>query len=108
MRTIKELLANEKTVWMYLSSEDVCKAFYKQAYEEGFHFGIPYEQWVIGYVVAVHEDGTMGHLPLFIWTNAFGSNGWLGISGSHTPIDYRLYSTGERDYICKSSHFCRV
>ena len=106
MRTIKELVEKEKIVWMYLESEEVCKAFYRQAHEEGFHFGdLPYEQWATGYVVAVHDNGRMGHLPIFIWTMAFGSNGWRGIEGSHTPVDYRLYMTGEQDYICKTSHF---
>ena len=39
MRTIRELVEKEKTAWMYLESEEVCKAFYKQAHEEGFYFG---------------------------------------------------------------------
>lgn len=109
MRTIKELLVKDKIVWMYLDNEDVCKAFYKQAHEEGFHFGnLPYEKWATGYVVAVHDDGEMGHLPMFVWTMAFGSNGWRGIEGSHTPIDHQLYMAGEEDYICKRSHFSGV
>ena len=106
MRTIKELLKNERVIWMYLDSEEVCREFYAQAYEEGFGFkALPYEKWVWGYVVAVHADGDMGHLPLFVWTTAFGSNGWLGIPGSHTPVDYKLYREGAEDYICKRSHF---
>lgn len=109
MRTIRDLLANEESVWMYLKSEDDCKAFYKQAHEEGFRFGdMPYEQWVVGHVVTVHSNGHMGHLPLFVWTAAFGPDGWRGIKGAHTPIDYARYAASEANYICTSSHFKRV
>ena len=64
MRTIKELVEKEKIVWMYLESEEVCKAFYRQAHEEGFYFGdLPYEQWATGYVVAVYDEVTVGYYP---------------------------------------------
>ena len=106
MRTIRDLLVKEETVWVYLNNEDACKAFYKQAYEEGFNFGdLPYEEWRTGSVIAVNADGSMAHLPLFIWTSAFDKNGWRGIKRSHTPIDYARYSAGEEDYFCKTSHF---
>lgn len=109
MRTIRELLVNEKVVWMYLDNEEVCRDFYRQAHEEGFHFGdLPYEKWVTGYVVAVHANGEMGHLSMFVWTLSFAGKGPCSIRGSHTPVDYQLYMAGEEDYICKSSHFTGV
>ena len=67
MRTIREMLGNDEKVQVYPNSEDTWKKFTSMAVAEGFHFGeLPVERWSFGYVIAVHSNGDMGHLPLFI------------------------------------------
>ena len=109
MKQLRELLAGDDTVWVYLKNEEVCRQFYRQAKEEGFRFGyIPFEQWAFGFVVALHSDGTLAHLPLRIWTASFTNGKWNSTPGSHTPVDYSRFISGEDDYRCKDSYFSFV
>ena len=72
MRTIREMLGNDEKVWIYINGEDTWKMFVNMAVTEGFHFGeLPAEKWAFGHAVAVHSNGKMGHLPLFVWCLSF-------------------------------------
>ena len=104
MRSIRELLENEETVWVYFDSEELCEEFFRS--EDGLYFGeLPRDRWKTGNVIAVHRDGSMGHLPLFIWLMSFGA----GRERCPVKVDYRRFISGEEDYLCRSSHFsCRM
>ena len=55
-RSITALVKDAPRVWLYLSSPELCRKFYEQAREEGFHFGdLPYEQWAVGYVIGIRD-----------------------------------------------------
>lgn len=102
MRTIREMLGNDEKVWVYLNSEDTWKEFTRMAVAEGFRFGdLPVERWTFGYVVAVHSNGDMGHLPLFIWCRSFSTD----VESCPRKVDFSLYSNNQHDYCCNASHF---
>ena len=102
MRTIREMLGNDERVWVYLNSEDTWKQFVNMAVAEGFHFGeLPVESWAFGYVIAVHSDGDMGHLPLFVWCQSFSSDD----ENYPRKVDYRHFIDNEVHYLCRDSRF---
>ena len=100
MRTIREMLGSDENVWVYLNNEDTWKEFARMAAAEGFHFGeLPFEKWAFGYVVAVHNNGDMGHLPLFIWYRSFSAD------SCPRKVNFSLYISNKDDYCCNTSHF---
>ncbi len=102
MRTIREIIGNDEKVWLYISNADVWEKFTAMAAEEGFGFGdLPVEKWAFGYVVAVHSDGNMGHVPLFVWCRSFGSDAL----NCPKKIEFGKLFSGDADTECKSSHF---
>ncbi len=105
MRTIREMLGNDENVWVYLNSEDTWKKFTSMAVAEGFHFGgLPVERWAFGYVVAVHSNGDMGHLPLLIWCRSFSAD----VENCPRKVDFSLYLGNQDKYSCFTSHFKKV
>lgn len=102
MRTIREMLGNAEKVWVYLNSEDTWKKFTSMAVAEGFHFGkLPFERWTFGYVVAVHSNGDMGHLPLFIWCRSFSAD----VESCPRKSDFNRFINDYEDWLCKEAHF---
>lgn len=102
MRTIREMLGNDEKVWVYLNSEDTWKQFVNMAVAEGFRFGeFPVERWAFGYVIAVHSNGNMGHLPLFVWRRSFSPD----VENCPQKVDFSLYLNDQDDYCCNISHF---
>lgn len=101
MRNLREMLGNEEKVWVYLESSAEWERFAAMAAEEGFSFGeLPAEKWVPGHAVAVHRDGSMGHLAMFIWVMSFA-----GAESGPEKIDFRRFIEGAGDCSCNSSHF---
>lgn len=101
MRTIREMLGNDKKVWVYLNGEDTWKEFVRMAVSEGFHFGnLPVERWMFGYVVAVHSNGDMGHLPLFIWCRSFSAD----VENCPRKVDFWRFINNHEDWLCKEAH----
>lgn len=102
MRTIRELLGCDEKVWVYLNSEETWNEFARMAATEGFHFGeLPVERWEFGYVIAVHSNGEMGHLPLFVWCLSFSS----GTGSCPRKVSFLSYVNDEEEYLCKESGF---
>ena len=102
MRTIREILRNDEKVWVYLNSKDTWKEFVHMAVSEGFHFGnLPVEKWTFGHVVAIHSNGNMGHLSLFVWCRSFSAD----IENCPQKVDCRRYINNEEDYSCIEPHF---
>ena len=101
MRTIREMLGIDEKVWVYLDSSETWEKFVRMAVDEGFSFGkLPADEWKSGYVAAVHSNGSMGHLPLFIWCMSFVVGG-AGVR----ELDLRKYIEGAGDCNCESAHF---
>lgn len=102
MRTIREMLGNDEKVWVYLNSEDTWKQFVNLAVAEGFRFGeLPVERWTFGYVIAVHSNGDMGHLPLLVWCRSFSAD----VENCPRKIEFWRFIDNEIDALCKKSHF---
>ena len=102
MRTIREMLGNDEKVWVYLNSEDTWKQFVNMSVAEGFRFGeLPVERWTLGYVIAVHSNGNMGHLSLFVWCRSFSPD----VESSPRNVDFQRFVNEEEDYLCTASHF---
>lgn len=105
MRTIKEMLGSSEKVWVYISDRAAWEKFADTAQAEGFGFSeLPREKWAFGHTVAVHSNGSMGHLPLFIWCRSFGS----GIEDCPKKVDISRYLSSDEDFICRESHFRKV
>ena len=103
MRNIRELLEKEECVWLFLENDAVCDEFFEEADKNGFSFrDLPREKWVRGKFIALHADGRMGHLPLFIWYETINSH--RRIEGSKPCIDYRRFKAGEADYDCREAN----
>ena len=101
MRSIRDLLKNDEKVWVYLDSSETWEKFVRMAVDEGFSFGkLPADEWKSGYIAAVHSNGSMGHLPLFIWCMSFAKD-----MPSVRKADFKRYIEGEEEYSCESSHF---
>jgi len=99
MRTIRELLGTEEKVWFYIDSEELWQDFLELA--KDFRFGeLPREKWQFGYVIAVHSNGEMGHVPVFIWCMSFGDR-----EGVPVKYDLRKIIDGEEEIICNVPHF---
>ena len=102
MRTIREMLGNDEKVWVYLNSEDTWKQFVNMAVAESFRFGeLPVERWTFGYVIAVHSNGDMGHLPLFVWCRSFSSD----VESCPRKVDFLGFVNGDEDYLCRKPYF---
>ena len=97
MRTIKQLVEKEETVWVYLDNKEIGKEFLHQARAEGFRCG----GMTWDYVMAIHSDLTVAYLPIFIWYRSYCGK----VGGTPTRIDYEKYQSGEEDYFCYTSHF---
>ncbi len=101
MPNLRKLLGNDETVWVYLDGRAEWDVFAVMAAEEGFSFGeLPADKWTAGHVVAVHSDGRLGHLPLFIWCMSF-----VGGGAGVRKLDLRKYIEGAGDCNCESAHF---
>ena len=102
MRTIREMLGNDEKVWVYLNSEDTRKQFVNMAVAEGSHFGdLPVESWTFGYVIAIHSNGDMGHLPLFVWCRSFSAD----VESCPRKVDFQHFVNEDENYLCTKSHF---
>lgn len=102
MRTIRETLRSDKKVWVYLNNEKTWKQFVTMAVSEGFHFGnLPRDQWVFGHVIAVHSDGSMGHVSLFLWCRSFAAD----VVNFPRKIDFEKVICWDSDFYCENSHF---
>lgn len=95
MRTIKELVRNEKKVYIYLSSKAIEYRFMSDAEREGIIFGdgVKPTERQIDDIMALHDDGTICFL------------GWAGRMSYHynkaniKRIDYEKYIEGKEDYL---------
>jgi hypothetical protein len=102
MRTIREMLKNEEKVWLYLDSNASWEKFVETAVKEGFCFGsLPADKWVSGHVIAIHSNGDMGHIPLFLWCISFSDDA----ETQPRKIDFDLYMEGKENYLCTTPHF---
>jgi hypothetical protein len=96
------MLGNDEKVWVYLNSEDTWKLFVNMAVAEGFRFGeLPVERWAFGYVIAVHSNGDMGHLPLFVWCRSFSPD----FESCTRKVDFLSFVNGDEDFLCRKPHF---
>ena len=105
MRTLKQLVEKEATVWVYLDNKKVGKEFLRQAEEEGFRCsdGSSLRRMSWFYVMALHRDMTVCYVSLFNWTFSFAGN----VKGTPLRVDYKKYASGEEDCLCRQSHFTR-
>ena len=102
MRTIRKLIGTDENVWLYLDSRETWEEFVNMAFTEGFHFGeLPFEKWSFGYVISVHNNGDLRHLPLFIWCWSFSNK----VKSFPRKIDFKRYIHFEDDYYSTVSGF---
>ena len=102
MCTFNEIIGNNEKVWFYINSPETWELFKAKAIAEGFSFGnLPQNQWVYGNVVAVHNNGNMGHVPLFAWCMSFAKNA----QNCPEKVDFAKFISGCEDFSCTESHF---
>lgn len=105
MRNIRDLVKDRERVWLYFGAEEDSQDFLQRAAAEGFHWSngsalVPGER---KYVLAVHRDCTVSHVPLYCWILAFREQ--ETIPGTPVCVDYGKYLAGAEDYRCHESHF---
>lgn len=95
MRTIKELVKNEKKVYVYLRNKSIEYRFMSDAEQEGITYadGVKPTERPVDEIMALHDDGTICFL------------GWAGRMAYHYSkgtikrIDYEKYVQGLNDYL---------
>lgn len=98
MRTIKELVRNEKKVYIYLRNRATEYRFMSDAEREGITYrdGVKPTEIPVDDIMALHDDGTICFL------------GWAGRIVYHYSkntikrIDYEKYIDGADDYVILS------
>ena len=99
MRTIRELLGEDEKIWFYIENEELWEKFLEMT--ENFHFGeLTRDKWKFGHVIAVHSNGEMGHVPIFVWSMSFGDK-----EGAPAKYDLKKVISDEADVSCRTSHF---
>ena len=95
MRTIKELVRNEKKVYIYFRNRTTEYRFMSDAEQEGITYadGVKPTERPVDDIMALHENGTICFL------------GWAGRMSYHynkntvKRIDYEKYIEGLNDYL---------
>lgn len=95
MRTIKDLVKNEKKVYIYLRNNATEHRFMSDAEREGIVYGdgVKPTERPVDDIMALHDDGTICFL------------GWAGRMAYHYSkdtvkrIDYEKYVNGETEYL---------
>lgn len=95
MRTIKELINNEKKVYIFLRTEDIRHRFMSDADQEGITFGdgVKASEREADEIMALQDNGTICFL------------GWAGhmcyyhSKDTATRIDYEKYVYNCEDYL---------
>ena len=97
MRTIRELIKEEKKVYIYLCNKATEDRFISDAEREGITFGdgVKPTERPVDDIMALHDDGTICFL------------GWAGRMAYHynksaaKRIDYEKYINGDVDYLIR-------
>ncbi|MCR5202454.1 MAG: hypothetical protein K6D02_05120 [Lachnospiraceae bacterium] len=109
MRTIRELISNNETVWFYLSNEEAKNLFYEEAKELNLHLKDEdtIKRELISDRMAVHSDCTLWYISIMVWHNSYnikeddtGNNAKVR---SCPKIDYLKYKNGDDDYLLTKS-----
>lgn len=95
MRRIRELINNEKKVYIYLRNRATEYRFMSDAEREGITYGdgVKPTERPVDDIMALHDDGTICFL------------GWAGRMAYHYSkdtvkrIDYEKYISGETEYL---------
>lgn len=105
MRKMKELLKTNEDVWFQLPKDETVRGqFLKELEEMGCTFanGEKVTADKIGMRMAVHRDGTVAYVSMFVWAAAFDV---AKSRFSHIPkIDYEKYISGKK-YVIAHSDF---
>ena len=103
MRTVGELLLNNGIIYVWFSTQELCRHFLKQAEREGFSFGDgvkPTKRETDDYL-AINPDWTLNYIGL-MGRMAFAGAKYMGWGKDRQKIiriDYAKYISGRRDYI---------
>lgn len=113
MRSIQELLRDEKKAWFYLKDQETELKFVEELNRVGARYlnGSPVTAENCSPIMAVHSDLRVAHLMIMIWNASFSPNFREYYSGDVSMIlkvDYARYIDGEDDFICMKSNFTPV
>ena len=99
MRLLKSLFRRNKSVWVHCGTEELQMQFLKQCEEEGFRTprGESPSTLSPNYIYGINNGMIVGYLSCFIWCTFFNAE------NAPVKIDYGLYSSGAKDYICHKS-----
>lgn len=95
MRTLKALIDNNNTIWIYCKDKELAKSFLEQCENEGFlalNGQKPTELFHHSFY-GISDDMTMGFLSSMIWSMTL-RNG----NDNHVRIDYEKFISGEDNY----------
>ena len=105
MRTLTSLLKEQEAVWIYCESDDLQKKFLQQAEKEGFiaRNGSRPTELALQRFYGINSGMTMGYISNLIWFMSAKCE-----DSGNRKIDYGKFSSGEKDYLCHSTHIKSV
>ena len=98
MKSVKKLIQNEGRVYVYLSSNEICKRFFADAEAEGMVFcdGTKPSQKQAANIIALNHDGTMNYV---------GTNGRIAFGlGAERIGNARLIRVDYERYLADDSY----
>ena len=104
MRSLKALIEQNDSVWIYCKDEPLQVQFLEQAESEGFLAlnGQKPTELFHHMLYGIDSDMTMGYLSNMCWCLTFREG------DTHVRVDYGKYIAGEEDYICHTSPLKKV
>ena len=92
MRSLKDLIKNDSTVWIYCEDKKLQKLFLFQAETEGFHAldGDKPTELSLHKFYGINDEMTMGYVSGMVWSKTRET-----AQDRHIRIDYGKYITGK-------------
>jgi len=113
MRSIQELLKEEKKLWIYLRDQEAEQKFVEELNQLGAKYlnGAQVTTQNCSPIMAVYPDLRVAHLMIMIWNASFlpsFDQHYAGDTSKILKIDYARYIEGQEDYLCSRSEFTPV
>lgn len=110
MRSIHDLLKEEKKIWVYLKDQETKRRFAEEVNQLGARYfdGSQVTKENCSPIMAVHPDLKIAHLMVLIWNASFTPSfqeHYVGDTTKILKVDYAALISGDPNYLCRKSEF---